>query len=125
MDSPAGKEASLGELFGRLADEGRAFAQAEANLYKAIALRRADKAKAGIAALVVAALLGEAALIALLIFAGLALAPHVGPLLAGLIVTAAAAIVAYLLVRFGAARVKALGGDAEEKAALAAGEKVQ
>ena len=126
MESPTGpdRESSIGDLFGRLADDGRAFVRAEAKLYKTIAQRRADKAKAGIVALVAAALLAEAALITLLIFVAMALAVHVGSLLAGLIVTAAAALAAFLLVRFGAERVKALGGDAEERAALAAGEKI-
>jgi hypothetical protein len=125
LNSPAGNgpEASIGELFGRLADDGRAFVKAEADLYKTIALRRVGKAQSGLIALVVAALLANAALIALLTAAVMALAPMVGPLLGGLIVAAASCLVAFLLVRFGAARMKALGGDAEERAALAAGEK--
>ena len=125
MAAPAGNgdESSIGELFGRLADDGRAFVKAEAELYKSIALRRADKAKYGLAALIVGALLLEAALVALLVAAALALALHVGPLLGGLIVAAAAGLIAWLLIRFGLARMNALSGDAEEKAALAAGEK--
>lgn len=125
MDSPAGKETdSLGDLFGRLADDGRAFVKAEADLYKAIALRRADKAKIGAAALVVGALLLLAALVVLLVGLALALAPLVGPGLAGLIVAAAAALIGYLLIRYGAGKMAALGGDREEKDALAAAEKM-
>ena len=115
-------EASLGDLFGRLAEEGRTFVRAEAGLYKAIAARRAGKARNGAIAIAVALMLAEGAIVTLLVLGAISLALHVGPLLAGLIVAAAASIVAFLLVRFGAEGLKALGGDAEEKAALGASE---
>jgi hypothetical protein len=125
LDSPAGKDTeSLGDLFGRLADDGRTFVKAEAELYKAIALRRADKAKIGAAALVVGALLILAALIVLLVGLALALAPHVGPGLAGLIVAGAAGLIGYVLIRYGVGKMAALGGDREEKNALAAAERL-
>jgi uncharacterized membrane protein len=122
---PASKppEPSIGDLFGRLADEGKAYVRAEAGVYKAIAARRVGNARSGAIALVAAFLLLNAALITLLVCLALGLAPLVGPVLAGLIVFAAVAIVSFVLVRFGAARLKALGGDAEERAALAAGER--
>ena len=125
MDPAAGKssESSLGDLFGRLADDGRAFVKAEADLYKSIALRRAGKAKYGLIALVAGALLILAALIVLLVGLALELALHVGPVLGGLIVAAAAILGGYLLIRWGAAQLSALAGDEEERAALAAGEK--
>ena len=113
------EEASIGDLFGRLADDGRTFVRAEAELYKAIALRRAGRAKSGFVALAAALMLAEAAIIVLLVGIALALALEIGPLLAGIVTAAAALIAAWLLVRYGMARVKALGGDAEEKAALA------
>lgn len=124
MDSPAEHkdESSLGDLFGRLGDDGRAFVKAEAGLYKAIALRRAGKAKNGAIALVAAALLANAALIVLLIGIALELSPHVGPFFGALIVVVAAGLIAFLLVRYGAVRMKALSGDEEERKALAAGE---
>jgi hypothetical protein len=124
LDSPGkGSEASLGDLFGRLADDGRAFVRAEADLYKKIALRRADKAKYGLAALVAGVLLIEAALIVLFVGLALALALHVGPVLGGLIVAGVAGLGGYLLIRWGAGKMAALSGDQEEKKALAAGEK--
>ncbi|MDB5693377.1 MAG: hypothetical protein JWO81_2440 [Alphaproteobacteria bacterium] len=114
---------SIGDLFGRLADEGKAYVRAEAGVYKAIAGRRMANARSGVIALVGAFLLLNAALGTLVICLALGLAPVVGgPVLAGLIVFAAIAILSFFLVRFGAARMKALGGDAEERAALAAGE---
>lgn len=122
---PAGKQAesSLGDLFGRLADDGRAFVRAEAGLYKAIARRRAGRARNGAIALVAAALLANAALIVLLVAMALELTQYMRPVLAGLIVVAAALLAAFLLVRYGAGKLKALAGDEEEKAALLAGER--
>ena len=124
MDAPASQteESSLGELFGRLSDDARAYAAAEAKLYQAIARRRLARARNGAIALVAAALLANAALIVLLVGLSLELATWVGPALAGLIVTAVVLVIAFLLVRFAAAKLGALGGDPEERAALRAGE---
>ena len=127
MDSPAGKdeESSLGELFGRLSDDARAYAAAEAKLYQAVARRRLSRARNGAVALVVAALLANAALVVLLFGLALELALHVGPALAGVIVTVAALGITWLLMRFGVAKLGALAGDPEERAALRAGETVE
>ena len=127
MNGPAGNkdgESTIVDLFGRLADDGRAYVKAEAGLYRAIATRRAAKARNGVIALVLGALLLEAALIVLLVGAALALAMMIGPLLGGLIVAGVAGLIGFLLIRFGAERVKALAGDAEEKAELASVEKI-
>jgi putative superfamily III holin-X len=121
LDAPVGipsPDPSLGDLFGRLADDGKAFVRAEADLYKAIALHRAGKARNGIIAIVAGALLIEAALIVFLVGLALGLALHVGPVLGGLLVAAGAGLAGYFLIRFGAGRMKALSGDAEEKAAM-------
>ena len=125
MDAPAqAEETSLGELFGRLSDDARAYAAAEAKLYQAIARRRLSRARNGAMALVAAALLGNAALIVLLVGFALQLADLVGPALGGLIVTVLVLGLAFLLVRYGAAKLGALSGDPEEKAALSAGERL-
>ena len=127
MNGPAGNkdgESTIVDLFGRLADDGRAYVKAEAGLYRAIAMRRAAKARNGVIALIFGALLLEAALIVLLVGAALALAMMIGPLLGGLVVSGVAGLVGFLLIRFGAERVKALAGDAEEKAELASVEKI-
>lgn len=126
MDAQVGKtgESSIGDLFGRLAEDGKAFLRAEAGLYQAIAKRRAGKAAGGAGALVAAFLLLNAALITLLVCLALALALHIGPVLAGLAVFVATGLVAFVLVRFGLARMRALSGDEEERAALAAGERL-
>jgi hypothetical protein len=126
LDAPAGKqeESSIGEMFGRLSDDARAYAAAEAKLYQAIARRRVGRARNGAIALVAAILLANAALGVLLIGLAFELALHVGPALGGLIVTVAVLGIAYLLVRYGIAKLGALSGDPEERAALEAGERL-
>jgi hypothetical protein len=126
LDAPVGNETerSIGELFGRLADDGKAYVRAEVGLYKAIAARRAGQARNGAIALAGALVLANAALIVLLVGLSLELALLVGPALAGIIVAVALFIAAFFLVRYGAAKMKALSGDAEEQAALRTGERV-
>lgn len=116
--------ASIGDLFGRVIDDGRTLVRSEVNLFKQIALYRAGKAKLGIAALVGGGLLAYAGLIAFLVGLVIGLADIVGPVAGGLIVLAVTGIVAFLLFRWGAGKMAALSGDPEEKAALAAGERV-
>jgi hypothetical protein len=116
-------EPTIGELFGRLADEGKSFARAEANLFRTIAMRRVGLAKNGAIALVAALFLVNAALVALMVGLALQIAKWTGPALGGLILFAAVGILGFVLVRYGIGKLTALGGDADERAALAAGEK--
>jgi fatty acid desaturase len=124
LDAPAGirggrvEESSIGELFGRLAEDGKAYVRAEANLYRAIALRRVGQARNGAIALVAALFLVNAALVALLVGFALQVGEWIGPALGGLAVFLVVAVIGFLLVRYGAARLGALGGDADERAAL-------
>lgn len=123
MDARSGMpEASIGDLFSRLTEDGKAYARAEVGLYSAIARRRVGKARNGAIALVAAFLLLNAALITLIVCLALALADLIGTLLAGLATFVVVGIIAFLLVRWGAGKLSALSGDEEEKAALAAGE---
>ncbi len=119
-DNPA--DNSLGDLFHQLVDDGRSLVSAEVDLYKQIALYRAGKAKSGIIALAAAGFLAYAGLIAFLVGVVLGLADLIGPILGGLVVLLVSGIIAYILVRYGLSKVSALGGDAEEKEALKAGE---
>ncbi|MFL6862539.1 MAG: hypothetical protein ACJ8DZ_06015 [Allosphingosinicella sp.] len=120
MDGPTGRsaESSIGELFGRLAEDAKAFARAEAGLYRAVAVRRAGLARNGAIALVAALFLVNAALVALLVGLAMQLAVWVGPALGGLIIFLVVAAIGFGLVRYGAGKLTALGGDAEERAAL-------
>ena len=115
-------EASVGDLFGRLAEDGKAFVRAETALYTAIARHRAKKASGGALALIAAVFLLNAALVTLLVSFALGLAPLVGPVLGGLIVFVVVSAIAGGLAYWGIGKVSALGGDEEERAALRAGE---
>ena len=119
-DNPA--DASIGDLFHQLVDDGKGYARAEANLYKQIARYRVSKAKNGIIALVATVFLLNAALVAFFVGLVMGLAELIGPVGAGLDVLAITGAVGFFLVRFGVARLGSLGGDPEEKAALKAGE---
>ena len=119
-DDPA--EASIGDLFHQLVDDGRSFVGAEANVYKKIAAYRLGKAKYGIAALGASWVLLNASLIAFFVSIVIALSTLIGPLGAGLAVLVGTGILAFFLVRYGLGKLAALGGDAEEKEALRAGE---
>lgn len=121
VQNPA--DESIGDLVHQLVDDGRSLARAEINLYKQIALYRASKAKNGIAALVAGGLLAYAGLIAALVGFVMGVADLVGPVAGGLIVLAVSGIVAFFLFRWGAGKLSALSGDADEKAALSAGER--
>ena len=116
-------DSSIGDLFHQLVDDGKALVGAEANLYKQIALARVGKAKNGLVAIVAGGFLAYAALIAFLVGVVMGLADLVGPVLGGLIVLAVSGIIAFVLIRYGAAKMAALGGDEEEKAAIKAGER--
>lgn len=127
MAEPEGdpKEESIGALFGRLAEDGRAYAKAEIALYREVARRRLARARAGLIALIAGVLLLVSALTALILGFVLWLAGLIGPLLAGLAVAAALILIGFVLVRIGLHGLKALGGDEEERAALARSETPQ
>ena len=115
--------ATVGDLFFKLVEDGRTIAHAEVDFYREVARYRVAKARAGLAALGVAAVLANAAVIIAGVGALLGLSPTTGPLLAGLIVAAALALIAWLLLRYAMPRMSALGGDPAERAAVAEGEK--
>jgi hypothetical protein len=121
LEDPADNK--IADLFHQLVDDGGNVVRAEINLYKQIALHRAGKARNGLIALVVGALLMLAALIVLLLMLALGLAVHVGPVGAGLLVAAAATLLGFGLLRYGADGIGALAGDEEERASLRGSEK--
>jgi hypothetical protein len=121
-DSGEPREESIGELLGRLAEDGRAFVKAEIGVYKAIAARRAARARNGLIAMAVGALLMIASITALLLGLVLWLATLIGPLLAGVAVAALLVLTGFVLVRVGIAGLKALGGDEGEREALSRGD---
>lgn len=126
MDAPAGStsDASLGELFGRLVDDGREVVRSEAGFYKAVALYRLGKAKTGLVALGAGIVLAHMAAVALTIGLVLGAATLIGPLGGGLAVAALLGLGGFLLIRQGASKLAVLGGDSEEQKAIEAGERL-
>lgn len=126
MDAPAQdpREESIGDLFGRLVDEGRGYARAEIGLYKQVARHRAGRARNGLVMLAAGVVLLLSSLTALILGLVLGLATLAGPLLAGVAVAAALALVGYVLVRYGLGGLRALSGDEDERAALDRGERL-
>jgi hypothetical protein len=116
------KDESIGELLGRLAEDGRAYVKAEVGVYRTIAARRMKRARNGLIALAIGIVLMICSGTALLLGLVLWLSPLLGPLLAGLTVAAALILTGFLLVRGGIGGLKALGGDEAEREALGRGD---
>ena len=124
MDGPAGdpRDESIGDLFGRLIDDGKSYAKTEVDLYRQIALHRAGRARTGLIALVAGAVLLLSSLTALILGLVLGLAALIGPFFAGLAIAALLALAGALLIRFGITGLKALAGEEGERQALLRGE---
>jgi len=93
-------EKPIGELFGRLIDEGKAYAKAELGLAKATAESKAEAAKKPALLGAAAFLFLQAGVVVLCMTLALALATLIGPLAGGLIaalITFGIAYVLYLL----------------------------
>jgi Putative Actinobacterial Holin-X, holin superfamily III len=124
LPSPAEdpRDESVGELIHRLVDDGKAYARAELAVVKGVAKRRAAKAKKGAVLLVIGITLMMCSMTALVLALVLGLATLIGPLGAGLAVFLILAVVGGLLLRAGIKGLGALGGDEEERRALASPE---
>lgn len=96
------EEKPIGELFGQLVDEAKAYAKAEIGLVKATAEAKAEGARKPVVLAVSALLFLVAGVVVLCMTMALALATLVGPLAGGLIasaVTFATAFILYSLAR--------------------------
>lgn len=82
---PNPPERPIGELVQELVDEGKAYARAELNLAKVIAIAKAKALALPAGLLVTALFMGLAAIIALAVGVVMALATLTGPLAAGII----------------------------------------
>ena len=124
MDAPVRdpREESVGDLIGRLIEDGRTYARAEIDLLKEIARHRAERARTGLILLVAGGVLLLSSLTALILGSVLELAALTGPLVAGIIIAALLAGGGYVLVRIGLKGLRALSGDEEERQAVARGE---
>lgn len=85
---------SIGDLFGRLIDQGKGYARAEVDLVKAIATAKVDTLKLPVALFAAALLFVIAGVVTFCITIALALATLIGPLAGGLIATVVAFAIA-------------------------------
>ncbi|MFL6724538.1 MAG: phage holin family protein [Sphingomicrobium sp.] len=100
-------EKPIGELFGQLIDEGKAYAKAELGLAKATAEAKADEFKWPAILLFSALLFAQAAVTVAAVTVVMALAPLVGPLAGGIVAILLAAGAAWLLYMAAINRMKA------------------
>ena len=103
---PPPPERPIGELVQELIEEGKAYAQAEIGLAKAIATAKAKALAVPAALFGVAIILALAAVVALTVGVVIALAKFLGPLLAGFVGLLIFAGLAGLLAWIGAKRVR-------------------
>ena len=102
------EEEPIGELFGRLIDEGKAYARAELDLAKVSAEAKVDAVKWPAIMLFSALLFAQAAVTVAAVTVALALATLIGPLAGGIVAVLLAAGVAWLLYSIGLAKLKAI-----------------
>ncbi len=121
---PAGPDEAIGDLVGRLVEDGRDYAAAELALLKEIARHRAARAKTGAILAGAGATLLLSALTALVVGFVLALSELMNPALAGLLVALVLAVIGGILAKIGAGGLASLAGDEEERKALAQAERL-
>lgn len=123
MNVPGGdpKDEAIGALVGRLIEDGRAYADAEIELYKAIARYRALRARKSLVALAVGWFFMVTSMTAVMMGTVLSLAARIGPMWAGLAVGVPMLVGGYLLVRWGWAEIKGVASDKGERDAIARG----
>ena len=101
-------EVPIGELVGRLVDQGKGYARAEVGLAKAIASAKVDAAKLPAILFAGALLFVIAGVVVFCITIALAFATLIGPLAGGLIATVIAFAIAGLLAFVGVRKIKAM-----------------
>ena len=100
-------EAPIGELFGRLVEQGKGYARAEVGLAKAIASAKADAIKLPAILLGAALLFVIAGVVVFCMTIALSLATLIGPLAGGLVATLVAFAIAGGLAWFAINRLRA------------------
>lgn len=104
---PAHDKEGIGELFSRAVTEGKAFASAEVNVYKTMALAKVDAAKSGVIFIAAGAVLALCGLIAFFVEVAEWFSDSLdfGPLLGGLATLALAGIIGFILIKTGTSRM--------------------
>jgi hypothetical protein len=100
-------EKPIGELFGQLIDEGKAYAKAELGMAKASAEAKADELKWPAILLFSALLFAQAAVTVAAVTVALALEPLIGALPGGIVALLLTAGAAYLFFALAMAKLKA------------------
>ena len=95
------EETPIGELVGRLIDQGKGYARAEVGLVKAVATAKADAVKLPAALFAAALLFVIAGVVTFCLTIALALATLIGPLAGGLVATVIAFAIAGVLALVG------------------------
>lgn len=123
MNAPGAepRDETIGALVNRLIDDGRAYADAELDLYKAIARYRALRARKSLVALAAGWFFMITSMTAVVMGTVLSLAGRIGPMWAGLAVGVPLLAGGYLLVRWGWAELKGLASDKGEREAIERG----
>lgn len=103
---PPPPERPVGELVHELIEDGKAYARAELDLYKAIATAKGKALAVPVALLFAALLVGVTALTALAVGVVIALATLIGPLAAGFVGMLIFAAIAGLLAWYGYSGLK-------------------
>ena len=99
-------EESIGQLFGRLSSDVKAFISTQVAVYRIEATRRGTSAGVGVAFFVIALLVLQSALVALLVGLVVLLSLSIGPGLATLVVVGGALLLAVILAFVGLRNVK-------------------
>ena len=100
---------SLSSLFARARDEGKAWAQAEADLYRTIAMEKLRAWQTPLVLLGAALFLGHASLLVAVATLFVALGEVINPALAGLVTMAILSLASFVLVRIALAKFAAIG----------------
>jgi len=115
------REETIGALVGRLIEDGRSYAEAEIELYRAVAQYRALRARKALVALAAGWFFMVTSMTAVVMGTVLSLAARIGPMWAGLAVGLPLLAGGYLLVRYGWSGVKGLARDKGEQEAIERG----
>jgi len=120
LDAPADdpREESIGDLFGRLIEDGKSYAEAELELIRTIAEYRALRARRALVSLAVGWFLLVTSTTAVVMGAVLSLGNRIDPIWAGLLVGIPLAAGGYGLVSYGWSGIKGLVRDKAEQQAI-------
>jgi hypothetical protein len=120
LDAPADdpRDESIGDLLGRLIEDGKSYAEAELALIKAIAEYRALRARRALVSLAVGWFLLVTSTTAAVMGAVLSLGNRMDPIWSGLLVGIPLAAGGYALVSYGWSGIKGLVRDKAEQQAI-------